>query len=286
VSAAVPSVPSCPLSSCSSVASSGASSEAFTSESLSAASCGLPPLLLVAHGTRDGAGAEVALRLAASVRRRLPGATVRLAFVDVRPPTVADLAPALRRAAEVVVVPAFLAAGYHVRHDLPAQLASAGLAGRVRLTSVLGADPRVVLRGDRGLGTDPRLVAAAEDRLRAAGWRPGDATVLAAAGSSDPGARAEVREAARALGRRLDCPVRVGYLASGDPKLAGVVASARAPGRRVAVASWLLAPGVFQRRLEDAGADLAAAPLGLHPGVLDAVLTRYRDTLADRAAVA
>jgi len=43
---------------------------------------------------------------------------------------------------------------------------------------------------------------------------------------------------------------------------------------------------VFQRRLDDAGADLTAAPLGLHPGVLDAVLTRYRDTLADRAAVA
>jgi len=117
-----------------------------------------PPLLLVAHGTRDAAGAEVALRLAERVRRRLPGSAVRLAFVDVRPPTVAHIAPTLRRAAEVVVLPAFLAAGYHVRRDLPAQLAAAGLVGRTRLTPVLGADPR--------------LVAAAEDRLRDAGWRP------------------------------------------------------------------------------------------------------------------
>jgi sirohydrochlorin ferrochelatase len=229
-------------------------------------------LLLVAHGTRDTAGAEVALRLAERVRRRLPATPVRLAFADVRPPTVAQVAPTLRRAAEVVVMPAFLAAGYHVRHDLPAQLAAAGLAGGALLTPVLGADPR--------------LVAAAEDRLRTAGWCPGDATVLAAAGSSDPGARAEVAEAARALGRRLGCPVRVGYLAGGAPKLVDVVASARATGRRVAVASWLLAPGVFQRRLDDAGADLTAAPLGLHPGVLDAVLTRYRDALANRAAAA
>jgi sirohydrochlorin ferrochelatase len=241
---------------------------------------GLPPLLLVAHGTRDSAGAEVALRLADAVRRALPAVPVRLAFVDVRPPTVAHVAPILRRAAEVVVLPAFLAAGYHVRHDLPAQLAAAGLAGRARLTPVLGADPLLA-------GTDPRLVAAAEDRLRDAGWRPGDATVLAAAGSSDAGARAEVAEAARALGRRLGCPVRMGYLASGAPKLAEVVASARADGQqRVAVASWLLAPGVFQRRLEDVGADVAAAPLGLHPGVLDAVLTRYFDALGDRSAAA
>ena len=242
----------------------------------SAGSAALPPLLLVAHGTRDSAGAEVARRLTEAVRRRLPATTVRLAFVDVRPPTVAHVAPTLRGAAEVVVVPAFLAAGYHVRHDLPAQLAAAGLAGRARLTPVLGADPR--------------LVAAAEDRLRAAGWCAGDATVLAAAGSSDPGARAEVAEAARALGRRLGCPVRVGYLASGAPKLAEVVASARAGGRRrVAVASWLLAPGVFQRRLDDvcAGVDaVAAAPLGLHPGVLDAVLTTYLEAVGDRSAAA
>jgi len=239
-------------------------------------------LLLVAHGTREAAGAEVARRLAGSVRRRLPGVPVRLAFVDVRPPTVAHVLPTLLRTPErfempeVVVVPAFLASGYHVRHDLPAQLAAAGVAGRVRVTPALGPDPR--------------LVAAAEHRLRARGWRPGDATVLAAAGSSDPTARAEVAAAARALGRRLGCPVRVGYLASGTPKVDELVAELRAgPGgahRRVAVASWLLAPGVFQHRLYAAGADVAAAPLGVQRGVQDALLARYRDTLAARPAVA
>lgn len=244
-----------------------------SSAGLSRTSEALPPLLLVAHGTRDSSGAEVARRLTEAVRHRLPATPVRLAFADVRPPTVAHAAPTLRRAAEVVVVPAFLAAGYHVRHDLPAQLAAAGLAGRARVTPVLGADPG--------------LVAAAEDRLRAAGWCPGDATVLAAAGSSDAGARAEVAVAARALGRRLGYPVRVGYLAGGAPKLADVVASARAGGRRrVAVASWLLAPGVFQRRVDDVAADVAAAPLGLHPGVLHAVLSTYLDAVGDRSVAA
>ena len=133
------------------------------------------------------------------------------------------------------------------------------------------------------LGADPLLVDAAEARLRAAGWRPGDATVLAAAGSSDPSARAEVAGVARALGRRLGCSVRVGYLASGAPRLADVVAELRGHGRRVAVASWLLAPGVFQRRLLSAGADVSADPLGVRRDIVDAVLTRYWDALAARA---
>jgi sirohydrochlorin ferrochelatase len=238
-----------------------------------------PPLLLVAHGTRDEAGTSVVYRLAASARRRLPGVCVQLAFVDVRRPTVADVAPALPAAsmggipaasADVVVLPMFLAAGYHVRRDLPAQLAAAGLADRAVLTPVLGADPRLVL--------------AAEDRLRAAGWRRGDATVLAAAGSSDPNARAEVAVAARALGRRLGCPVRVGYLAGGEPSVGELVTRAGSSGRRVAVASWLLAPGEFGRRLAGAGADVVAAPLGPHPEVVRAVLARYAAATAHLAA--
>ncbi|HEY0577292.1 MAG TPA: CbiX/SirB N-terminal domain-containing protein [Pseudonocardia sp.] len=270
------------------------------------------PLLLVAHGTREEAGAEVARQLAEAVQLRLPEAPVRLAFADVRPPTVGHVLPALfapevsrvisaaaevsrvpevnrvpevsaaaevnrvpevTAAAEVILVPAFLAAGYHVRRDLPAQLAAAGVADRVRLTPVLGADPR--------------LVAAAEARLRAAGWRRGDATVLAAAGSSDPSARAEVAGVARVLGRRLGCSVRVGYLAGGAPSVGELVTRLREerPGgrRRVAVASWLLAPGVFQRRLLSAGADVSADPLGVRRDIVDAVLTRYWDALAARA---
>jgi sirohydrochlorin ferrochelatase len=232
----------------------------------------------------------VARQLAEAVQLRLPEAPVWLAFADVRPPTVGHVLPALlapevsaaaevnrvpevTAAAEVILVPAFLAAGYHVRRDLPAQLAAAGVADRVRLTPVLGADPR--------------LVAAAEARLRAAGWRRGDATVLAAAGSSDPSARAEVAGVARVLGRRLGCSVRVGYLAGGAPSVGELVTRLREerPGgrRRVAVASWLLAPGVFQRRLLSAGADVSADPLGVRRDIVDAVLTRYWDALAARA---
>jgi sirohydrochlorin ferrochelatase len=58
----------------------------------------------------------------------------------------------------------------------------------------------------------------------------------------------------------------------------------RAEGaRRVAVASWLLAPGLFQRNLERCGADAVGAPLADHPAVLEVMGTRYAQALAARA---
>jgi sirohydrochlorin ferrochelatase len=88
--------------------------------------------------------------------------------------------------------------------------------------------------------------------------------VLAASGSSDPHARAEVYDAAWRLG------ARVGFVATSAPALADVLE----PG--AAVASWFLAPGLFHRRAVAAGAEVTAAPLGAHPAVADAVVRRYR----------
>jgi hypothetical protein len=52
--------------------------------------------------------------------------------------------------------------------------------------------------------------------------------------------------------------------------VAPLVAGLRASGEsRIAVASWLLAPGLFSARLTAAGADVVAAPLGAHPEVID-----------------
>jgi sirohydrochlorin ferrochelatase len=111
--------------------------------------------------------------------------------------------------------------------------------------------------------------------------------VLAAAGSSEAHARGDVRKAARALGRRLDSPVHVGYLAGGGgPRLDELLDELRATRRRIAVASWLLAPGLFQQRLADCGAQVCAQALSGHPGVAQAVLARYRHAVRVRSSVA
>jgi sirohydrochlorin ferrochelatase len=224
------------------------------------------PLVLVAHGTRSDAGTALIGRLADAVSRRLPGVAVRTAFVDVRRPSVADALGSLPACAgRPVVVPAFLAAGYHVLSDLPAQVLDTGVEAVV--TPLLGPDPLVV--------------AAAADRLYRAGWRPGDAVVLGAAGSRDPRARADLEEAAVLLGRRLGTPVHPGYLASGQPNAVDLITSLRGSGHRVAAASWLLAPGLFHQRLVDSGAEVVSEPLGVHAGVVRALVSRYRAALAD-----
>ncbi|WP_116111413.1 sirohydrochlorin chelatase [Amycolatopsis ruanii] len=216
-------------------------------------------IVLAAHGTRDPRGARVIEELADRVRAGTP-VPVRVAYADVRQPDVTTVLDAVR-GYQAIVVPAFLAAGYHVRTDIPAQIAASGHR------NVLLADP---------FGPAPELVGVMRDRLEWAGYRAGDAVALAAAGSSDPRALAEVRVAADALGAVLGTSVRVGYVATAQPSIADAVARARGRGRRVAVASWLLAPGLFQRKVLDAGADVVADPLGVHPDVVDLVLARYQ----------
>lgn len=221
-------------------------------------------LVLATHGTRDPAGARAVESLAARVRSELADVDVHVAYADVRAPSVADVLGALSPD-PVVVVPAFLSSGYHVRVDLPEQVAASG-------------HPDAVI--SESFGPDPHLVRAAAMQLRAAGYAPGDAVVLAAAGSSDPRSLAEVDRVAAKLSALLRTDVRVGFAATAEPAVTDAVRAARTrahAGRaRVAVASWLLAPGLFQRRVVRSGADVVADPLIEHRAVVDLVVRRFR----------
>ena len=212
-------------------------------------------LVVLAHGTGDAAGRNTWGRLLVRLRAALPAVEVRLAYAGVARPQLADVLP--RMAGPVVVVPAFLAAGFHVRVDVPGQLAAIGR------DDVTLAEP---------LGPDPALVDVALDRLAQAGGAGGRVVVLAAAGSTDPVAQEDLLTAAGIFAERLGTTVPVGYIAGGAPRVADVVA---AQDRPVALATWLLAPGAFHRWLADAGAAVVAAPLGDHDGVVDVVLQRY-----------
>ncbi|NYI05346.1 sirohydrochlorin chelatase [Allostreptomyces psammosilenae] len=265
-----------------------------------------PTVLLVAHGTRHPGGAPVAEALARAVGER-HGLPWRVAYVDVHGPTIPEALADVP--GPVVVLPAFLASGYHVRVDIPEQLALAGrriAAGAAPATAAVGSAGGAVpgegvpvgavpVVGDSvsgavsgatdahggtavvadAIGPHPLLLRTLRDRLREAGARPRDAVVLAAAGSSDHSALAEVASVADGLGRRLGRPVPVGYAATATPSVPEAVARLREAGaRRVSVASWLLAPGLFADRLAAAGADAVAAPLGDHRAVVDVLTER------------
>ncbi len=231
-------------------------------------------LILVAHGTRSTAGVLTIGALSSAVAERI--GPLRTAFVDVLGPNPAEVL-AEGRSAEgqpvvgqsAVVVPAFLASGYHVHADLPPRIAESGHPD----VSVMPA-----------LGPDPRLADVMRDRLREVGWRRGDAVVMAAAGSSDPRARRELQWAAALLAGRVG-EVRLGYIATGSPRVGDVVSQLRAAGRRrIFIASYLLAPGLFHDRLAGIGATAVTAPLGVHPGVVDLVVERFSRGMSERVA--
>ncbi|RJO79917.1 sirohydrochlorin chelatase [Nocardia panacis] len=226
---------------------------------------GAPALVLVAHGTRSAAGVRLIAELAEAVRRRLPGTLIRIAFVDVLGPAPSEVLRDL--AAEsipAVVVPAFLASGFHVFNDVPREI-SAGEHPSVTVTPALGPDPA--------------LAQIQAQRLHRAGWHPGDAVVLAAAGSSDPRARQDLRRATTLLARCLNSPVHLANIATGTPTVTDVVAALRPTHPRTHIAAYLLSHGLFHQRLHEVGAHSVTAPLGPHPAVVNLITTRYRPAL-------
>lgn len=228
-----------------------------------------PVLIGCSHGTRSPAGRRTIALLRLAIGSTRPGLEVVAAHVDVQKPALDAVVDRLTAAGRrCVVVPLLLSTGYHVRHDVACAVRrSGGLA-------VAAA----------ALGPDPALEDVVHDRLVEAGAGGDDAVVLAAAGSLAPRAVADVEQVITALSGRRGSTVTGGYLAAQEPGVAEAVRRARAerPGARVAVASYLLAPGVFTGRIDEAGADLVAAPLGPDPRIAALALDRY-DT-AVRAA--
>ena len=225
--------------------------------------------ILVAHGTRKSHGVEMIGELADRVSCVL-GRRVRTAFVDVLGPTPTDVLRSLPDDVPAVLVPAFLCSGYHVRTDLPAHVAASGHRNTV-VTEALGPSPAIA-----------RIVA---ERLVESGWRPSDSVVLAAAGTSDPNALRDLRITAAMVSAAIGQRAELAFAATGEPRVADAVAALRERGaRRVAVASYLLADGLFQDRLQASGADVVSEPLGTHPGVVRLVASRFRRALVPLAA--
>ena len=216
-------------------------------------------LVLVAHGTRKQQGVSLIGDLAAQVSDAM-NQPVHVAFVDVLGPTPRELLSAtLDR--PTVLVPAFLARGYHVGGDIPAHVRASG-----------HRDVTVA----RALGPDPQLIRVLVDRLIESGWRTEDSVLLAAAGTSDPVAMRDLHMTATWLSATIGSRVELAFAATGEPSVSDAVAAMRRqrPGR-VVVASYLLSEGLFQDRLRAGGADLVTNPLGTHPGVARLIASRF-----------
>ncbi|WP_297082869.1 sirohydrochlorin chelatase [uncultured Demequina sp.] len=222
-------------------------------------------LIGCAHGTRADEGQQTIRDLLDAIRTSMD-IEVRESYVDVQDPKIDQVIAGIDVAegTAAVVVPILLAGGYHVYVDVAEAV-----------------EDRPDVRAAKALGPDPRLIDIVRERLTEAGV-PDDATVvLAAAGSSDPRSQADTAAAADMLREHWGGPVRIGYAAGPSPSVADAVAEARAYGEDgvVAVASYLLAPGLFQQRLHESGADYVTGPLAPHHALLEIISDRFHDAL-------
>ena len=250
-----------------------------------------PPLVAVAHGSADPRAAATITALldlasARAGRAGLRGLQVRAAYLGHALPSVPDVLAAVHGACPAhtgspgppcaVVLPLLLTGAYHSDTDLPAVLAAAGR--RLPGLRVSYGEP---------LGPHPWLLRSLEGRLTEAGVpaapasRAGTAIVLAAAGSSRPSARGAVARLAASWqsgpGWHAVVPA---YASASAPTPAQAVAGLlRAGASRVAVATYLLAPGAFADQIREqslaAGAAAVSAPLGAAPDVADVIIERY-----------
>lgn len=210
------------------------------------------PVVLAFHGTRHPDGEPTVRALAARVSDALGGADVRVGWVDIHPELLADQLPEV---GPCTVVPCFLAAGFHVTHDVPAAASASPHA--VRVAAHLGDS----------------VLPAVADRLAQAGG-PGQVVVLAAIGSRFDAAQSEVVTAAERLATLVGAPVRPGFIFGGAPRVGEVVADLRHEGfHDITIAPYALAPGLFADRLAGLGCRVAA-PLGAHPAVVASVVAR------------
>ena len=217
--------------------------------------------------------------------RARAGLDARAAFLGHALPSVPDVLDAVygghsnnrleRGAPTAVVLPLLLTAAYHSDADLPVLLGEATrrLPGlRISYGEPLGPHHGLLRALDRRLAEADPVAAASRGET---------AVVLAAAGSSRPDANAAVARVAadwqRARGWLSVVPA---YTSAAAPSPGEAVAGLLAAGaRRVVVASYLLAPGVFADQVRErslaAGAAAVSAPLGAAPEVADVIIERY-----------
>jgi sirohydrochlorin ferrochelatase len=239
-------------------------------------------LVAVAHGSADPRAAAAIGQLMPLVARRAAerGLNVpepRVAYLGHAAPSVPQVMSTFGPDAHVTVLPLLLTAAYHSKTDIPRVLARSGLARTGRVTY---GEP---------LGPHPLLLTALERRLAPAEDPSEVGVVLAAAGSSDPEANATIAcLAAQWQARTGWFAVRPAYASAAAPDPATAVTQLREAGaRRVVVATYLLAPGLFADRIREASLAAGAAAVspallpwppaagGASPEVADVMLDRY-----------
>jgi sirohydrochlorin ferrochelatase len=106
-------------------------------------------ILLVDHGSRVADANQALDDVAEQLRARLPDRLVRVAHLEIAPPSIGEGIDACvaEGATEIAVHPYFLSPGRHTSRDIPREVEAAAARHpgvRVRVTPALGPHPKLI----------------------------------------------------------------------------------------------------------------------------------------------
>jgi sirohydrochlorin cobaltochelatase len=239
-------------------------------------------VLLCGHGSRDPEAIEEFEIAAAALRGRLAPQDFATGYLEFAQPTIQQgLADLMARGARrILAVPGMLFAASHVKNDLPWEM-----------NSFMAANPGIEVRLGRDLAIDPKLLAAAAERIGAAvpEDRQDSVLVVVGRGTNDPDANSNIAKITRMLWEGMGFGwAETAYSGVAHPRVdAALDRAARLGFRRIVVFPYFLFTGVLVKRIyaqtDDAAARFPAiefikAPyLRDHPRVIDAFVERVAE---------
>lgn len=246
-----------------------------------------PYVILVGHGSRDSAANDEFQSLVARYQARRADVELHHGYIELVHPTLAEsLAAVPDSVKRVALLPLFLFAAGHVKHDVPRALAE---ARRVR--------PDVAFHAARPLGVDPQLVelvlARADECSPIADDGAARATtvVMVGRGASDPEAGAEFCKLAELVAEaRPFRSVIPCFLGISRPRLDEALELAvRERPERLVIVPYFLFGGQLVQRARTLAADFAerfpwikfavAEPLGIDERLMRVMDARLDEVL-------
>lgn len=104
------------------------------------------PIVLLAHGSRDGRWRRPFEELLLQLERALPRRQIALAYLQFCPPTLDDVMEQLAGASRVLVVPLFMSGGGHLLRDVPEAVAAAARRHQIEAetTGAIAEEPEAM----------------------------------------------------------------------------------------------------------------------------------------------
>ncbi|MCH1624038.1 sirohydrochlorin chelatase [Ferdinandcohnia quinoae] len=231
-------------------------------------------ILYIAHGTRSKKGASEAIDFIERVMNRIDIPIQEMSFLELTKPLINEgFKRCIARGATVInVVPLFLLAAGHIKHDIPQTLSS--LQADFPHVEILMKDP---------FGVQEKILDAAAELVRNSSGQM-DRLLIVARGSSDPDIHADFSQIASGLKERLGIDfVTVCFLAAAEPSLQQGLDNILEEGTGIVfVLPYLLFSGLLSAEVErevnrrkKAGRLIQqTGPLSQHQAIEDIVIER------------